>query len=139
MDLQSVKWEKFVLHKLFDIDYGSKWDIGKTTKNSPQYAFVSRTEFNNGIACFVDEIPSLKPYKAGSLTLALGGSIGACFLQNDDFYTSQNVAVINVGNDITDNTKLFIAKAITNECKNRYQAFGRELNSHIKTDEIIRK
>lgn len=35
---------------------------------------------------------------------------------------------------LSDQTKLFIATLIRNECKIKYQAFGRELNSHIRKD-----
>ena len=35
---------------------------------------------------------------------------------------------------LSDYTKLFIATLIRNECKIKYQAFGRELNAHIKKD-----
>ncbi len=36
----------------------------------------------------------IKPFKAGLMTLALGGSLGSCFIQNKPFYTAQNVAIL---------------------------------------------
>ena len=35
-------------------------------------------------------------------------------------------------------TKLFIATLIRNECKVKYQAFGRELNAHFRKDFTIK-
>ena len=35
-------------------------------------------------------------------------------------------------------TKLFISTLIRNECKIKYQAFGRELNSHFRKDFTIK-
>lgn len=41
-------------------------------------------------------------------------------------------------NPMSENVKLFIANLIRYESKNNYKAFARELNSHIKTDFIIK-
>ena len=35
-------------------------------------------------------------------------------------------------------SKLFIATLVRNECKIKYQAFGRELNSHFRRDFTIK-
>ncbi len=57
-------------------------------------------------------INSKIPYKKGSLTLSLGGEkLGACFLQNEDFYTGQNIAVLqndNISNWLK--TLLYLSK-----------------------------
>lgn len=137
LNLDIKNWDAFLVHKIFKIGYGSKLDIGKMTHDNPTINFVSRTACNNGVCDVVDLIPTKKPYKAGALTLALGGSIGSCFVQEQDFYTSQNVAVLEELEDLSQYTKLFVAKIIEKECKTRYKAFGRELNSHINTDLCI--
>lgn len=80
-------------------------------------------------------IKGLKPYKAGNLSLALGGAyLGSCFVQEEPFYTSQNVIVLIPKEDITFETKQFIATAIFKESQNNYKAFIKELNSHVKHD-----
>lgn len=58
----------------------------------PKISFVGRSNFNNGITQKVNEIQGLTPYDSGCLTLALGGYLGSCFIQEEPFYTSQNVA-----------------------------------------------
>ena len=39
---------------------------------------------------------------------------------------------------MSDHVKLFIATLIRNECKIKYQAFGRELNAHFRKDFTIK-
>lgn len=73
------------------------------------------------------------------MSLALGGSfLGSCFIQKKPFYTAQNVAVLQAKVSLSDHTKLFIATLIRNECKIKYQAFGRELNAHFRKDFTIK-
>lgn len=101
--------------------------------------FVSRNSNGNGVVAYIDEIEGETAFPAGALSLALGGSfLGACFIQNRPFYTAQNVAVLQEKIPLSDYTKLFIATLIRNECKIKYQAFGRELNAHIRKDFTIK-
>jgi len=87
----------------------------------------------------VDEIEGCKPYKAGNLTLALGGAyLGSCFVQDKDFYTSQNVVVLIPKFDMSFNVKQFICSMIFREGQTHYKAFIDELNRHIKTDFTIK-
>lgn len=44
------------------------------------------------------------------------------------------VAVLQEKVPLSDHTKLFIATLIRNECRIKYQAFGRELNAHFRKD-----
>ena len=90
-------WKRFNLYddNLFTIDSGNKFDKAKMTNVNPKINFVSRSNNNNGISCVVDKIDNIEPYKAGNMTIALGGAyLGSCFIQENDFYTSQNVNVL---------------------------------------------
>ena len=129
-----MKIKTFLLNDIVNIDYGNKFDYQKMTFENPSINFVSRTALNNGVAGQVDEIATCKPYPAGCLTIALGGSIGSTFYQNKPFYTGQNVAVITFKEKISKEAKLFLCQIIKFEVKNKFRAFGRELNKHIKTD-----
>lgn len=131
-------WKEFTLHEIVDIDYGNKFDLQDMTFENPTINFVSRTGNNNGVSSKVDLLTSKQPYPAGCLTIALGGSIGSTFYQTKDFYTGQNVAVIKFPNDISIHARLFLATIIMFEVKDRFIAFGRELNRHIKKDFIVR-
>lgn len=138
MKLETEKWKEFFLHKLFDCSIGSCIDSIQTTSNNPTYNYVTRSDGNNGVTNMIDKVDDVKPFKAGSITLALGGSIGSCYVQNEDFYTGQNVAVLQPREMLSTKIKLFIITIIKNECKIKYQAFGRELNAHYKKDFSIK-
>lgn len=136
MKIDLGKWKKFHLYdeNLFTIDSGSKLDKSKMTTENPTVLFVGRAYPNNGIIDVVDEIAGLPPYDAGNLTLSLGGELGACFVQDKPFYTSQNTIVLKPNRNISKSVKQFIATSIFRESKSRYKPFVDELNRHVKTD-----
>lgn len=130
-----MRTKTFLLNEIVKIDYGNKFDLQKMTFEIPSVNFISRTSLNNGVSAKVDLISNKTPYKEGCLTIALGGSIGATFYQNKPFYTGQNVAVIQFyENNISVLAKLYLCQIIKFEVKNKFRAFGRELNKHIKSD-----
>lgn len=137
--LDCREWKEFFLHRILNAEMGNGIDSVVTTNESPIYNYVSRDSKGNGVVGFVDRIEGEAPFPAGAMTLSLGGSfLGSCFIQRKPFYTAQNVAVLKEKVHISDLTKLFIATLIRNECKIKYQAFGRELNAHYKKDFTIK-
>ena len=124
--------KEFKVIDIANVEYGNKFDKNKMTSTNPTINFVSRTATNNGISDFVDN-NGTTPYQAGLITLALGGSIGSCFLQEAPFYTGQNVGVIDLG-DIDIHAKIYFTEALGNKCKKSFNAFGNEINKHLKTD-----
>lgn len=134
-----AEWGEFHLYDIFDIDSGSKMDKIAMKFDNPTINFVGRSGVNNGVTAVVDEVKDYVPYKAGNLTLALGGAyLGSCFVQEKDFYTSQNVVVLSPKEDISFYAKEFICAVIFKEGNTHYKAFIDELNRHIKTDFIIK-
>lgn len=132
-------WEEFHLYDIFEINAGTKLDKIKMDTTEPEICFVGRSNVNNGITEYVKEIPGIKPFEAGNLTLALGGAyLGSCFIQDRPFYTSQNVNVLIPKHKMSDSAKRFIATAIFIESQNNYQAFVKELNAHVKRDFTIK-
>ncbi len=134
MELNVQDWKEFNIARLCYVDMGNKFDNDKMTYERPSINFVSRTANNNGVSDVVDEILGVTPYPANSVTVALGGSIGSCYLQTKPFYTGQNVSVLLFNANVPNNAKLFITTMFMNECKYKYVAFGRELNVHIRND-----
>lgn len=133
------EWKEFLLHKVFNAGMGNGIDAIQTTSDEPKYNYVSRDSNGNGVVGFIDEIEGEEPFPAGAMSLALGGSfLGSCFIQKKPFYTAQNVGVLQEKVPLSDHTKLFIATLIRNECKIKYQAFGRELNAHFRKDFTIK-
>lgn len=134
MELNVQTWKEFNLLNLCKIDMGNKFDNDKMTHENPHINFVSRTGNNNGVSDVVDRINGVEPYPANSISVALGGSIGSCFLQTKPFYTGQNISVLLFDDAVSNQVKLFITTMFMNECKYKYVAFGRELNVHIRND-----
>ncbi len=139
LSLDTSTWKQFYLHKLFDTKMGNGIDAQNTTTDEPKYNYVSRNSNGNGVVGYVDEIEGEKPFPAGAMSLALGGSfLGSCFIQTAPFYTAQNVGILQERENLSIYVKLFIATLIRNECKIKYQAFGRELNAHFRKDFTIK-
>lgn len=137
--LDTSEWKEFLLHRVMNAEMGNGIDAILTTTDDPKYNYVSRDSNGNGVVGFVDEIDGEEPFPAGAMSLALGGSfLGSCFIQNKPFYTAQNVAVLQEKVPMSDYAKLFLATLIRNECKIKYQAFGRELNAHFRKDFILK-
>jgi hypothetical protein len=138
-NIDASDWKEFTLHKILKAEMGNGIDAIKTTSDNPKYNYVSRDSNGNGVVAVVDEIEVENPFPKGALSLALGGSfLGSCFIQLKPFYTAQNVAVLQEREPLSIYTKLFISTLIRNECKVKYQAFGRELNSHFRKDFTIK-
>lgn len=140
--IDTSNWKEFHLYDIFDIDMGNKMDRGKMSDGT--IAFVGRTANNNGINARVGKVVdhekygTVEPYEKGCITLALGGSIGSCFIQEEPFYTSQNVAVLISKINQSDYALRFITSVITHSVLHgKYEAFTEELNKHIKTDFVI--
>ena len=133
--LDIAQWKPFHLYDLFYIDSGTKMDRIAMKYDNPSVNFVGRSGVNNGVTAVVDKVKDYEPYKAGNLTLALGGAyLGSCFVQKEDFYTSQNVIVLIPKEEMSFETKQFICSVIFKEGNMHYKAFIDELNRHIKTD-----
>ena len=117
---------------------GNGIDAISTTHENPVFNYVGRSANNNGVTDIIDEIAGEKVFPAGAITLPLGGSIGACFLQTKPFYTAQNVAVLLEKVPLSIAAKMFIVSIIKTECLIKFQPFGRELNAHFRKDFILR-
>lgn len=116
------------LKDLFNISNGNKLDKNKMEIGSIN--FVNRSRKNNGITARVAEIDDVKPYSGGCISVALGGSVLASFLQPDRFYTGQNVAVLSPKFILTDSEKLYYCTSIQANAY-RFTACGREANRFL--------
>ena len=103
------KWKYFYLKNICDISMGNKMDWSAMTMDNPEVNFVGRSADDNGVAGKVDIVDGVEPYDSGCITVALGGSLGATYVQNEKFYTSQNVSVLKFEDSVSDGTKLFIS------------------------------
>lgn len=137
-------WKEFKLTELFTVSSGTKFDKRRVilTPEPHNINFIGRTGSLNGINAKCGIYKNTEPFPAGLITVALGGTIGACFVQDKPFYTSQNVDVLIPLKcyvpKMTWNVKQFIASCIFRESQNNYLTFVRELNKHIKRDFVIK-
>src|SRR5665213_2280442 len=125
------------LSDLFEVTYGNKLDLNKMNiapkGSSGALNFVGRSSENHGVTARVFPIEGVKPFDAGLITVALGGTkLLASFVQISPFYTAQNVAVLRPLQDMTFAEKLFVCLAIRHN-RFRYSAFGREANRTIRS------
>jgi hypothetical protein len=121
------------LNTLFDIKYGNQFDLYKL--DSDEYSdinFVSRSSKNLGVSRKVNSFNDIEPFDAGEITVALGGSVLSTFIQQEKFYTGQNVKILTPKIEMTINEKLYYCLAIEQN-KYRYTACGREANITLST------
>lgn len=140
MNLKTEEWEEFYLKDLYFIKMGNGFDKVNMNYENPNVNFVSRQSYNNGVDEKVDYVDGIVPFNKGLVTVALGGSyLGSCFVQEEPFYTGQNVAVMESKfSEMNKNINIFISCLVRFESRIKYYAFGRELNSHINNDFTIK-
>lgn len=136
MNLNTDGWKSFYLKDIYDIRMGNGFDKNKMDEDNPKVNLVSRQSYNNGVDIKVGFVNGVRPFDAGLVTVALGGSyLGSCFVQEEPFYTAQNVAVMKPKfKEMTNAVNNFISGLVRYESSVKYYAFGRELNTHIRTD-----
>lgn len=119
------------IKSLFHIEYGNQYDLNKLSPCSEiesRIAFVSRTSKNNGIATWIEPVADIEPYPAGLLTVTLGGTyLLSSFVQQQPFYTAQNIKVLTPKTEMTTIEKLIICSFIKHN-RFRYTSHGREVN-----------
>lgn len=125
---------------LFDVSYGTKLDFKQMETTSPSdpdgVCFVSRSSRNLGVVARVKRFRDVAPLPGGTITVSLGGTyVLSAFVQEDSFYTAQNVAVLVPKTDMSHDEKLFYCLCIARN-RFKYSAFGREANRTLKVMEI---
>lgn len=118
------------LDSIFDITYGSQLDLNKCRKcEKPEgYNFVNRSSVNSGVSARIYAPKGKSPFPAGSLTSAMGGSVLSTFVQQEDFFTGQNVKVLIPKTDLNLAQKLYYCACIEQN-RFRFSTFGREANA----------
>lgn len=117
------------LDEIFSICYGSQLDLNKceVCGVGEGYNFVNRSNSNCGVSSRILRVEKKEPFKAGCITVAMGGSVLSSFVQQEDFYTGQNVKVLVPLEEMTLSEKLFYCQCIEAN-RFRFSTFGREAN-----------
>ncbi len=119
------------LDEIFDITYGNQLDLNKCEQClAPEgYNFVNRSSVNCGVSARI--LPPRKRtsfYPAGSITSAMGGSVLSSFVQQEPFFTGQNVKVLIPKTEMSLSEKLYYCTCIEAN-RFRFSTFGREANA----------
>jgi len=119
------------LDEIFSIRYGSQLDLNKCSlcdeSDTTGYNFVNRSNKNCGVSARILEVDNKKPFEAGVITVAMGGSVLSSFVQQEPFYTGQNVKVLKPKMPMPLIVKLYYCHCIESN-KFRFSTFGREAN-----------
>jgi hypothetical protein len=122
------------LNKIFLVGHGNKFDLNKMSNCPPSedaVAFIGRTGERNGLVAFVERLEEAKPYDAGLITVALGGSALSSFVQPRPFYTAQNIDVLTPRTPMSLDIRLYYCLCVEAN-RFRYSTFGREANRTLK-------
>lgn len=136
MNLNMSDWKKFILKDIFNIKYGVNLELNSCEETSDEnaIAFVSRTESNNGVSARVCAKDGLNPQKEGLITVAGGGSVLSTFVQPEPFYSGRDLYILEVKEDVSQETKLFLTTLIS---ANKYKYnYGRQANKTLPFIEI---
>lgn len=118
------------LETLFEIEYGNQFDLNKM-ETPGDINFVSRSSQNLGVVARVKKYKGTEPYPAGCMTVTLGGTyLLSSFVQQQPFYTAQNIKVLKPKKEMSFEEKSFYCYAITLN-RFRYTSHGREANTTL--------
>lgn len=127
--------EPVELEAVFAIERGNKLDLNKMERAGPAdggVVFVGRSGQRGGFGGWVRPLADVAPYPAGLITVALGGSALASFVQARPFYTAQNIDVLVPRAPMSLEEKLYYCLCIEAN-RFRYVPFGREANRTLRT------
>lgn len=119
------------LDSLFNISSGNDLELCYLNKSKNGINFVSRTSKNHGVSAIVDPITDFDSYinKAGTITVAVGGSVLETFLQTKDYYTGFHVKILTPKIQMSDKQKIYYCLCIKQN-QFRYN-FGRQANTSL--------
>lgn len=121
---------------LFDIQYGNGFELTYLQKDPHGFNFVARGARDNGISAVVRKVMGINPFPAGSITVAVSGSVMESFLQKKPFYTAYHVMILNPlkGIEMSDAVKLYYCMCLR---RNKYRyGYGRQANETLKDLQI---
>ncbi|MDR0248510.1 MAG: restriction endonuclease subunit S [Oscillospiraceae bacterium] len=120
---------------LFTLSQGNSFELmNMELSNNSNINFVSRTAQDNGVVSQVCADEIVKPFPAGCITVALGGSVLSSFVQTKPFYTAFHIAVLKPKKDLSLQEKLYYCMCIQ---ANAYRySYGRQANKTLRDIEL---
>lgn len=119
---------------LFTVEYGNGLELVSLEKAPVGYNFVARGKKNNGVSAVVKPVIGERLFPAGSITVAVSGSVMESFLQPAPFYTAYHVMVLTPRSPMTDAIKLFYCHCLR---MNKFKySYGRQANETLEQLQI---
>lgn len=122
------------LGEIFDARYGSGLGLNAqkiaNDDDETSVAFVSRTSKNNGVSARIKPVFGLAPLPAGTLSVALGGSVLETFLQPYPYYSGYHIYCLTSKKPLNDKEKLYYCMCIKANAF-RYN-YGRQANKTLR-------
>ena len=117
------------LSELFDIKYGTNLELNACEQDENGINFVSRTAKNNGVSAKIKKNNKKEPIPAGTISVALGGTVLETFVQPKEYYTGRDIAYLTPKKEMTLNEKLYYCICIK---ANKYKySYGRQANKTL--------
>ena len=121
------------LSDIFDIVYGHQLNANAIDDDEIGVNFVTRSRKRLGISRKVARLNTIEPHAAGAITVTLGGSyLLSSFVQPEEFYTAQNVKILEPKAEMDFRTKVFYCCCLTHN-RFRYSSHGREANRSLNS------
>ncbi|OFQ93729.1 hypothetical protein HMPREF2912_11295 [Corynebacterium sp. HMSC056E09] len=124
------------LQDIFDIRSGHSLEkiYLDDALNSEGVNFVSRTAKNNGVSGRVVTPDEIVPANTGEISVALGGTVLATFVQDEPFVCGRDVAILTAKTEMGLAEKLWWCAVI--EANKPKYSFGRQANRTLKFLEV---
>jgi hypothetical protein len=120
---------------LFTLSQGNSFELMNMELSINSHInFVSRMAQDNGVVAQVCADDIIKPFPAGYITVALGGSVLSSFVQLKPFYTAFHIAVLKSKKELSLQEKLYYCMCIQANAY-RYN-YGRQANKTLKDIEL---
>lgn len=105
---KKIKMKDFRIGDLFVIKKGKR--LTKANQIKGEIPFVGSSSINNGITAYISNNKYMHP--AGSITVTYNGSVGQSFLQDKDFWASDDVNVLYSKYNISKEAKLYLITSL---------------------------
>jgi len=103
-----IEWKEFKIGDIFKIrSTSSSIDKVKLTGKSGLYPYITRTDKNNGYDTFIGEQPKYSTDKGNVITIGLDTQ--TVFYQKTEFYTGQNIQILEFDEINEHNAQFIIA------------------------------
>lgn len=122
------------IKEMFDLHKGKSYFKEFVENPSSKINYVTTSGVENGVKCPVDYNENYTLFPAGTITVAMQGSVLSSFVQTRDFYLQTHVAALIPKQPLTLQEKIYYCLAIKSHAKEF--SFGRKANRTIENLEI---